>query len=186
MVGRHDLAIRRVDWTLVGLAVFILAGSVVFSLAQLPTSSAPPPVKAEPTIPVDPLGREAPRHAMMSFLKYVEREDYETAASYLQPTPGQNTDLAERAKELRALLRGFKGNPSLLSDDANGWAEPGLPPGHVRVGMLAVGGMTADVILVRVIDPSSGKIWLISKETVASIPKLTPRWKAKSRHWPIE
>jgi MscS family membrane protein len=35
---------------------------------------------------------------------------------------------------------------------------------------LEVGSMTVDLILVRVNDPVSGKIWLISKETVASIP----------------
>jgi len=35
-----------------------------------------------------------------------------------------------------------------------------------------VGGTTADVILARVDDPVSGKIWLVSKETIANIPKL--------------
>jgi hypothetical protein len=60
----------------------------------------------------------------------------------------------------------------LLSDDPNGTVETGLPPGEVRAGVLKVGSTTADVILVRVEDPASGKIWLVSKETVASIPKL--------------
>jgi MscS family membrane protein len=48
----------------------------------------------------------------------------------------------------------------------------GLPPGEVRAGVLKVGATTVDVILVRVDDPASRKIWLISKETVASIPQL--------------
>jgi MscS family membrane protein len=38
--------------------------------------------------------------------------------------------------------------------------------------VLEVGNTTADLILVRVDDPASGKIWLVSKETVANIPKL--------------
>jgi MscS family membrane protein len=60
----------------------------------------------------------------------------------------------------------------LLSDDANGTVEPGLPPGESHAGVLAVGGTITDVILVRVDDPASGKIWLVSKETIAKIPEL--------------
>jgi MscS family membrane protein len=108
----------------------------------------------------------------MRLLKSEEREDYETAALYLQPTPGQHTNLTQRAKELRALNGRFKGNIALLSDDPNGKVDPGLPPGQVRAGVLTVGSESVDLILVQVDDPVSGKIWLISKETVASIPKL--------------
>jgi MscS family membrane protein len=109
---------------------------------------------------------------MMGYLKSEEHEDYETAARYLQPTPGQETDLAQRARELQALHRKFKGSVGLLSDDPNGTVEPGLPPGEVHAGALAVGRTTVDIILVRVDDPTSGKIWLISKETVANLPTL--------------
>ena len=35
-----------------------------------------------------------------------------------------------------------------------------------------MGGTTADLILVRVDDPAAGKIWLVSRETLESIPKL--------------
>jgi MscS family membrane protein len=38
--------------------------------------------------------------------------------------------------------------------------------------VIQVGGVTADVILVRVDDPVSGKIWLLSQQTLESIPKL--------------
>ncbi len=76
------------------------------------------------------------------------------------------------AKELQALHTKFKGNIDLLSDEPNGTVEAGLPPGEVRAGVLKVGATTVDVILVRVDDPDSGKIWLLSKETVASIPQL--------------
>ena len=155
----------------VTLSAFLFAGSAVYSLVQLPTSTSSP-AKADVTIPVDPLGRETPRSALMGFLKYEQLSDYETAARYLQPTPRQNTDLAQRAKELQALQGRFKSNVVLLSDDPNGTVEPGLPPGQVRAGMLTVGNTTVDVILVRVDDPISGKIWLFSKETVASVPKL--------------
>jgi hypothetical protein len=59
-----------------------------------------------------------------------------------------------------------------LSDDPAGIVEAGLPPGQVRAGTLVVGGATTEIILVRVDDPAAGNIWLVSKETVASIPQL--------------
>jgi MscS family membrane protein len=154
-----------------GLAIFILVASAAFSQVHLPTSTAPPPAKTEPT-PVDPLGRETPRSTMMGLLTYEEREDYENAARYLQPPSGRKTNLTQRAEQFRALQRKFKINIALLTDDPNGTIEPGLPPGQVRGGVLVAGATTVDVILVRVDDPDSGKIWLVSKETVASIPEL--------------
>ena len=116
----------------------------------------------------------------MGLLKCTESEDYETAARYLQPTPGQDTNLAQRAKELYALHGKFKGSVGLLSDDPNGTVEPGLPPGEVRAGALEVGRTTVDIILVRVNDPESGKIWLVSKETVANIPTLYAQMKTEA------
>jgi MscS family membrane protein len=109
---------------------------------------------------------------MIGFLKYEQREDYGTAALYLQPTPGRDTNLAQQAKELQAMHSKLRADIGLLSDDPNGTVDAGLPPGYIRAGVLALGSTTTDVILVRVDDPASGKIWLISKETVARIPEL--------------
>ena len=49
----------------------------------------------------------------------------------------------------------------------------------MRAGVVTVGGTTADVILVRVNDPDSGKIWLLSQETVANIPELYAQMKSE-------
>ncbi|HEY6303940.1 MAG TPA: mechanosensitive ion channel family protein [Terriglobales bacterium] len=164
------------NWTYtldIALATFLLLVIAAHSSAQLPTNSAAPaPTKVGPTAQIDPLGRETPRGAVMGLLKSAGRADYETAARYLQPTPGLNTNLAQRAEELQALHRNFKGSIDLLSQDPEGTVDPGRPPGQVRAGVLAVGSTTVDVILVRVDDPESGKIWLVSKETVASIPEV--------------
>jgi len=156
----------------IALAIFLFVGLTARSPAQLPASRVSRPAEAEPVASADPLGRETPSGAMLGILKYAHEEDYATAARYLQPTPGRDTNLVQRAKEFQALQARFKGDIGLLSNSPSGTIEPGLPPGQVRAGLLAVGGTTVDVILVRVNDPSSGEIWLISKETVASIPKL--------------
>jgi MscS family membrane protein len=154
------------------LAIFLFVSPSARCPAQLPNFAAPPPSNTEPPAVVDPLGRETPRGTMLGLLKYGGREDFATAARYLQLAPGQDTDLVQRAKEFQALHTRLNSNVGLLSDDPNGTVEPGLPPGEVRAGVLEVGSTTADVILVQVDDPSSGKIWLVSKETVANIPKL--------------
>jgi MscS family membrane protein len=153
------------------LAILLFGGSGAYLSAQHPPSAAPPP-KAEPTEKIDPLERETPRSALFGFLKYGESGDYATAARYLQLPAGQSTNLPELAKELRDLYPSFHGNINLLSDDPKGTVESGLPPGQVRAGTLVVGRTTADIILVRVDDPDSGKIWLISQGTLANIPKL--------------
>jgi len=106
------------------LSIFLFAGAASPSPAQLPKSSAPP-AKAEPAAVVDPLGRETPRRTVMGLLKYAERQDFATAARYLQLTPGQDANLAQLAKEFLVLHSRFKGNVDLLSDDPNGTVEAG-------------------------------------------------------------
>jgi MscS family membrane protein len=164
--------LRRTHSLGLALAILISVGLAVPSRAQIPKSAQPPPKKAEPRPAIDPLGRETPRSAMLGFLKCIEGKDYENAARYLQPTPGRDMTWILRAKESRELARRFNGSITLLSDDPDGTVEAGLPPGQVRAGILTAGSVTVDVILVRVDDPSSGKIWLISKETIAGIPEL--------------
>ena len=178
--GKHRGGLQRTTGSLgVALAVFVFLGSGVDSHAQLPKSAAPSVAQAEPATPIDPLGRATPRSAIIGLLKCTEREDYENASLYLQPTPGRKTNLTQQAKEFRALQGRFESNIALLSDDPNGTVEPGLPPGQVRAGVWTVDGATVDVILVRVDDPASGKIWLISNETVARIPELYAQMEAE-------
>lgn len=169
--NRREL-LRRPRGLNVALSLFILVVSTAYSQARLPTAAPPSPAEAGPAKPVDLLGRETPRSAIMGLLKYEAQEDFENAARYLQAPSGRNPNLTQRAKEFRALQRQLEINIALLSDDPNGTLEPGLPPGRIRAGVWEVGRTTVDVILARVNDPVAGKIWLVSKETVANIPEL--------------
>ena len=132
----------------IALSIFLLVGAAAHSPAQVPTSATPPPAKAEPAAPIDPLGRKTPRGALMGLLKYETKQDFATAAQYLQPTRGRDTNLVQRAKELQELLSRFQGTVALLSDDPDGTVEAGLLPGQVRAGVFVVGGTTVDLILV--------------------------------------
>ncbi len=163
------------------LTIFLLAGLAAHSPAQLQRSAPPPPAKAAPAAATDSLGRETPRGSVMGLLKCAQDSDFGTATRYIQPTPGQDTNLVQRVKELRALRSTFKGDIASVSDDPNGTVAAGLPPGQVRVGVLKVGGTTADVTLVLVDDPASGKIWLLSRETVAKIPELYAQMMSEGR-----
>jgi MscS family membrane protein len=157
-------------------AVLLFAGLAVSSPAQLPKVPTPEP-KAEPAAPLDLLGRQTPRSSLIGFLKYGALGNYATAARFLQLPPGET--LAELTPEIRMLYPNFQGSINLLSDDPNGTVEAGLPPGQVRAGVVTVDGATADVILVRVDDPVAGKIWLVSRGTLASIPKLYARLQSE-------
>jgi MscS family membrane protein len=154
------------------LSIFLCAGSAAHSPAQLKKPAALPRAKPESASVVDPLGRETPRGTMVGLLKYGERRDYAIAARYMQLDPGQSTDVASLARELLALRTRFKGNLDLLNDEPNGSVDSGLPQDELRVGVIEVGSTSVDVILVRVDDPESGKIWLISRETIAELPGL--------------
>jgi MscS family membrane protein len=175
-VGR----LLRPSYTLnLAFAILLLGGKAVSWPAQLPHIphiSAPAP-KVEPAAPLDPLGRQTPRSSLIGFLKYETSGDYATAARFLQLPPGETVQ--QLAKEFRLLYPDFQGGINLLSDDPNGTVEAGLPPGQVRAGVVTVGGATADVILVQVDDPVVGKIWLISRTTLESIPKLYARLESE-------
>jgi MscS family membrane protein len=157
------------------VAILLLAGSAVSSPAQLPLAAPPP--KAEPAATVDPLGRQTPRSSLINFLKYEASGDYATASRFLQLPPGEN--LQQLDNEVRMLYPYFQGSINLLSDDPNGTAEAGLPPGQVSAGVVTVDGLSANVILVRVDDPVAGKIWLISQGSLAAIPSLYDRLRSK-------
>ncbi len=164
---------RRVLHALgIALAVSFFAVSTSHSAGQLPKTAPPHPSASQPAARVDPLGRETPRSSRMGALKAGQRRDFATAALYMQQNPRHPVDLIRISREISALRTNYKGNVDLLSDEPAGEVEPGLPPGEVRAGIITVGDTTIDVLLVHVNDPVSGKIWLVSKETVAQIPQL--------------
>jgi hypothetical protein len=169
LAGRSQATIAGI------LAVILFVALPARSGAQLATSPANTSSKPEPSPALDPLRRETPRNAVMGLLKCIENKDPATAAHYLQAPPGEETNMEQQAKEFLALSSKFKSNVGWLSDDPKGSIEAGLPPGKVRAGVIEVGGTTTDIILVRVDDLEFGKIWLVSKETIAKVPYLYAR-----------
>jgi MscS family membrane protein len=169
-VGRSLKQICTLSFVFIILLFGAWTGS---SPAQLPKLALTEPKTEPAAAPLDPLGRQTPRSSMINFLKYQASGDYATAARFLQLPPGESME--QLVKEFRLLYPDFQGGINLLSDDPNGTVEAGLPPGQIRAGVVTVDGASADVILVRVDDPVVGKIWLISRATLESIPRLYAR-----------
>lgn len=163
---------RRLKLISLAILSLILLAAVY---AQSPISQILQPGKDKSIQPVtDPLGRETPNGTLFGFLQAVQAENYTTAAQYLQLSPARRAAQGEQfATELKAVLdSAFVGSLRTISTNPEGSPQPGIPSDRERVGTLSVDDNEVDVILVRVTDPSVGKIWLFSADTLARIPEL--------------
>jgi len=131
--------------------------------------------------PVDPLGRETPSGTVFGFLQAAQPGNYSTAAQYLQLTPARRqSEGAQIATKLKVVMdRAFAGSLRSVSTQPEGTPQEGVPMGRQKLGTMASGDVEADLELVRVSDPSSGKIWLISSETLARVPELYDQVQAR-------
>jgi MscS family membrane protein len=106
----------------------------------------------------------------MGFLRAVEKNDA-SAVRYLQATADESAQALDSARDLRNLIDRYLKEPlAKVSDSPDGKLNDGQPTNRERVGPLVMGDRTADIMLVRVTDPQSGPIWLISSQTLAEVP----------------
>jgi MscS family membrane protein len=138
-------------------------------ILQPPTDS-----KATGPGPTDPLGRQTPNGTLFGFLQAEQSGNYSTATQYLQMSPARRESKGERiATELKTVLdRAFVGHLKSISSNPEGSVQPGVPSDHERIGVLSIDDTEVDVILARVNDPSAGKIWLFSADTLARVPEV--------------
>ncbi len=121
----------------------------------------------------DQLGRNTPSGTVLGFLQAAQSGDYKTAADYLQMSAArrqsQGPDLAEKLKVL--MDRAFVGRLRRLATTSEGNLEYGTADVQT-IGVFSLGDADVPVVLVRVADPNSGKIWLFSSETLSKVPEL--------------
>ena len=133
-----------------------------------PSQAQPPAVQQEAT---DSLGRSTPRGTFTGFVRAVHRDDFVSAARFMQVTTRQQPTTAALARELNQLTdRYLTRSLASISDSPAGALDDGLPLDRERLGPLEIRDNRFDVILVRIKDPESGLIWLISSETLAQVP----------------
>jgi MscS family membrane protein len=164
--------LRRLALAGVVLSWFALALPGAAQLSGVPPKS-PASAPATQEQVSDPLGRSTPRGTIRGFIGAADRDDFLTAVQYLQ-VPGKPKQEAETlARELKELMNRYFSRPlAMISDLPEGEVQDALPLDHLRVGSLRIDDKKVDVVLVHVTDRQSGRIWLISSDTLALVPEL--------------
>jgi|CZKR01.1.fsa_nt_gi MscS family membrane protein len=158
------------------LGACLTSGSAALSQA-LPSSTT---ATAAANAPVDPLGRTTPSGTMLGFLQAAQAGDYGIGAQYLQMSAARRQSEGEQmATKLKVVLdRAFTGRFNNFTQ-ADGIPQEGVPLGWQKLGTMSSGDVEADLDLVRVSDPSAGKIWLISSSTLSKVPELYDQVQAR-------
>jgi MscS family membrane protein len=125
----------------------------------------------------DPLGRDNPSGTVLGFLQTAQSGNFQAAADYLQMSASRRqmlgADLATKLKDL--MDRAFVGRLSRISSSPEGNPDAGGPD-QQTIGVFSTPNEGADsdvpVVLVRVTDPNSGKIWQFSSATLSKVPDL--------------
>jgi MscS family membrane protein len=138
------------------------------------------PAPSGANAPTDPLGRNTPSNSVLGFLKAATAGDYSISAQYLQMSAARRQSEGEQtAEKLKFVLdKAFTGNYGRFSQP-EGTPQEGVALGHQKLGTMSAGDVEVDLDLVRVSDPSAGKIWLISTDTLTKLPELYDQVKAR-------
>jgi MscS family membrane protein len=163
--------------------ILILPGGFLCSRAQSQTSlsqildAGSKPAAGGAT---DPLNRTTPSGSVLGFLQAAQSGNYSIAAQYLQMTSARRQAEGEQiAIQLKEVMdRAFAGRLGNFTQP-EGTPQEGVPLGRQRIGTMSSGDVEVDLDLVRVSDPSAGKIWLISSDTLAKIPELYDQVEAR-------
>jgi MscS family membrane protein len=145
----------------------------------------------DPPTPNDPLKRNSPQSAVVTFLEASKARDYPRAVHYLDlrsrhgaASLASETALAEQLEQI--LVRDSQFDVAALSADPNSGHTEGLPSNRERVASFQLNGKTVDLQLERIELRSGAFVWKFTRDSVALIPQLA---KASSqsvleRHMP--
>jgi MscS family membrane protein len=167
-------------------AVFLLLLSLTASLpsrAQLSSVLQSSSSTSAPASSNDPLGRSTPQSTVLGFLHAAQSGDYSIAAQYLQMSPARRqTEGEQLATKLNSVLNdsnAFTYAPRGWSSQPEGTPQEGVPLGRQKLGTMSSADFEADLEVIRVSDPSAGKIWLISSDTLTKVPELYDQVEAR-------
>lgn len=159
------------------LFVTIVLVSAAPAAAQLPSLAPAAPAAKTST---DPLNRTTPSSSILGFLQAAQSGNYTLAAQYLQMSAAHRQSEGEKfASELKIVMdRAFNGRIGSYTA-SDGIPQEGVPLGTQRLGTMSSGDVEADLDMVRISDPSAGKVWLVSAETLAKLPELYDQVQAR-------
>jgi MscS family membrane protein len=159
---------------LLRLACLLLAVLFLPALAQIRNPAAPASASTPQQVLRDPLDRGTPRRAVAAFARAAQRGDVDLAVRYVQAGNRSRARAEQLAQDLATLMdRHFRQPLSMISDAPDGALDDGLALDRERVGSITAGRAELAIELVRVNDPVSGPVWLVSSETLARVPELS-------------
>jgi MscS family membrane protein len=142
-----------------------------FAWAQI-ASPKPAPAEVKPEPPPDTLGRSSPRGAVLGFLAAARKGNAAIAALYLN-TPLRGADAEALAYQLAVVLdRRLPARLNQLSDKPEGSLPDPLKPDEDLVGTISTTNGDLNILVERVDRGKAGKVWLFSRNTLASIPDV--------------
>ncbi len=162
------------------MVLFLKRAIVFLCLAIYSTAwgqSLPSPLGKAPAVPAnstsDPLGRDTPNGTVFGFLQAAQSGNYSTAAEYLQmPAARRQSEGADLASKLNVVVNtAFVGSLKKISSDPGGTPQDGVPLDQQNIGILSAGDVETSLLLVHVAGPT-GRIWLVSSESLAKVPEL--------------
>ncbi len=156
-----------------GLSAALLFFLCAQVFAQLPNPVMPqtPSATAEPSI--DPFGRTTPMGTVTGFIRDTQRGDFADATRFMQLPATQSAKGEPVARQLKELMdRYYVHSIESISDKPTGDLNDGLPLDREQVGSMRIGSQRLDILLIRISDPDSGQIWLISSDTLAQVPEM--------------
>ncbi|HXR34106.1 MAG TPA: hypothetical protein VN830_10380 [Verrucomicrobiae bacterium] len=135
------------------------------------------PGSAQPNVPPDPLGRDNPHGCIIGFIKAAQEERYDVAVQYFQPVAGRHRPVPDEEEELalqllRILNQKFAGPLDFVSRDPLGRLDDGLPADQEKINGPLGTTDNLPILLVRREDEQGRKLWYISRETLAQVPKV--------------
>jgi len=165
----------------IGVLVLSLAAYLPFSLQSAICQILPPSAPATaPTKTSDQLGRDTPYGTVFGFLQAAQQGDYSIAAQYLQMSPARRQSEGDAlAMKLNVVMNRAFGGSLRPSRDREGTPQEDVPLDRQKLGTMSAGDVEADLELVRVTDPSVGRIWLISSNTLTKVPELYDQVEAR-------
>jgi MscS family membrane protein len=134
------------------------------------------PLKAAPG-PEDPLHRDSPQSAVLSFLQFYRAGNFTQAAKYLDfKGLAQDQRVKEGPRAAQRLGQLLDRDPAFdvasLSRNPEGAHENGLAPDRERVASFKLGDQAAELQMERIARRSGLAVWLFSADSVNLIPKL--------------
>jgi len=158
----------RAGWAVGAIAAVLLTAPPARGQGAAPPATATPAAAPEK----DPLGRDTPRGTVVGFLAAARKENFEAAASYLNAGP-PDSGVTTLARQLYVVLDSrLPARLAELSDRPDGSLANPLKPDQDVVGTISTSDGPLDVLVERVDDSRSGRVWLFSRRTLDAIPAV--------------